>query len=111
MSDLQTPNKPKREILPHWLVMKEFDEELYRKIGDWRTHIGEDATIPPKYKELIMVAMCCVIKFPAGIKAHAKYAMEEGATPKELFMTAAQSMLIGGVPAYREGITAIKEVL
>lgn len=111
MSDSKTPIKPKREILPHWIVMKEFDEELYRKTGDWRTQIGEDTTIPPKYKELMMVAMCCVIKFPAGVKAHAKYALEEGATPKELFMAAVQSMLIGGVPAYREGITAIKEVL
>jgi alkylhydroperoxidase/carboxymuconolactone decarboxylase family protein YurZ len=59
----------------------------------------------------MMVAMCCVIRFTGGIKVHTKYAIEMGATPKELFATAAQSMLIGGVPAYREGIMAIKEVL
>jgi alkylhydroperoxidase/carboxymuconolactone decarboxylase family protein YurZ len=102
---------PPRELLPHWLVMKDFDEELLKKVTEFRMHLTEDDTIPPKYKELMMVAMCCVIRFTGGIKAHTKYAIEMGATPKELFATAAQSMLIGGVPAYREGIMAIKEAL
>jgi hypothetical protein len=42
MSATKTP-----PLLPHWLVMKDFDEELLKKVTDFRMHLTEDDTIPP----------------------------------------------------------------
>lgn len=95
----------------HWAVMKEMGPELHDKAAAWRSHLTNDQTIPRKYKELMMVAMACAIRFTAGIKTHAEYAMANGATKEELFATIAQSMTIGGIPAYREGIHAVKDLL
>jgi len=101
---------PKRALNPHWLVMQKYDEEMLGKCTEWRESIMAHEAIPVKYKELIMVSMCSVIRFEAGIKVHAQYAIEEGATKDELFGAIALSLLIGGVPAYREGVMTLNEI-
>lgn len=96
---------------PHWSVMKEFDEAMYQNVTDWRQCINKNKILPPKTKELMMVAMCCVTRNAAGVKAHSQYALEKGASKEELFATAVQSMLIGGIPAYRDAIMALQGIL
>jgi len=100
-----------KKVITHWDIMKELNPELNEKTAAWRTHLTNDPTIPRKYKELMMVAMSCVIRFIPGIKAHAKFAMDNGATKDELFATLAQTLTIGGIPAYREGSIALQETL
>ena len=100
-----------RPLHPHWLVMQKVDPDMLRKCTEWRGCIMEHEAIPAKYKELMMVSMCSVIRFTAGTKIHAQYAIEKGATKDELFEAIALSMLIGGVPAYREGIMTINELI
>lgn len=95
----------------HWQVMQDMSPELSAKAASWRSHLTEDQTIPRKYKELMMVAMACTLRFTAGIRTHAEYAMANGATKEELFATIAQTMTIGGIPAYREGIVTVKDLL
>ena len=99
------------ELPPHWSVMREFDEAMYQKVTDWRQVINKNEILPPKTKELMMVAMCCVTRNAAGIKTHSQFALEKGASKEELFATAAQSMLIGGIPAYRDAIVALQGIL
>jgi AhpD family alkylhydroperoxidase len=111
MSEKRDGSGTQPELPPHWSVMKEFDEVMYQKVTDWRQYIYKNEIIPPKAKELMMVAMCCVTRNAAGVKTHSQNALEKGATKEELFATAAQSMLIGGIPAYRDAIVALKEIL
>jgi len=99
-----------KKLLPHWEIMKKRDAEMFERTANWRVGITEDQTLPPKYKELMMVAMCCVIRFEAGIKVHSQYALDCGATIDELYAAIVQSMLIGGVPAYREGVMAVRDL-
>jgi len=101
---------PPRELLPHWLVMKDFDEELLKKVTEFRMHLTR-MTRSHKVQGTHDGGDVLCHQIYRRDQGHTKYAIEMGATPKELFATAAQSMLIGGVPAYREGIMAIKEVL
>lgn len=100
-----------KHLLPHWVIMKEYDQKMFENVSAWRDYFNNNPILPAKYKELMMVAMCCVIRFKAGIKVHAEYALEEGATKEELFAVVAQTILIGGVPAYREGILTIQGIL
>ena len=72
--------------------------------------LTEDETIPRKYKELMMLAMACVIRYPEGIRTHAGYARANGASVEELYAAVAQTMTIGGIPAYRVGINTLQEL-
>jgi alkylhydroperoxidase/carboxymuconolactone decarboxylase family protein YurZ len=100
-----------RPLQPHWALMQKFDANMYEKCTQWRDAITYNKFIPLKEQELIMVAMCCLIRFQEGLRVHVKYALKEGAAKEELFAAAAASMLLGGVPAYRDGIFVIEEVL
>jgi alkylhydroperoxidase/carboxymuconolactone decarboxylase family protein YurZ len=97
--------------LPHWEIMNRFDRELLAKVEPWRMHLLEQGVIPRKYKELMMVSMCAVVRFLPGLRIHAEHALEQGATAQELFETCALSQLIGGVPAYREGSLIIDDLI
>ena len=98
-----------QELPFQWAIMKQMNPELYTKCSEWRQCLFKNEVIPPKYKELMMVAMFCAIRNGIGAKTHAKFAVAKGATKEELFATVAQSMLVGGVPGYREAMSAMQE--
>jgi alkylhydroperoxidase/carboxymuconolactone decarboxylase family protein YurZ len=91
--------------------MKEFNPELFATCANWRDAITHDKTIPLRQKEMMMVAMACLIRFESGVRTHARYALAEGVTKDELYACATLAMLLGGVPAYRDGILWIKDEL
>jgi len=95
----------------HWALMAELWPELSEKVEPWRNYLNEDQTIPRKYKELMMVAMCAVLRYSPGIKTHAELAIAHGATKEELFATVAQTMTVGGLTAYREACLTLEEHL
>ena len=103
-------SKP-RPMNPHWAAMKEFDPNLYEKCVAWRDGLTYNEVIPLRQKELMMIAMCCLIRFESGIRTHVRYALAEGVTREELFAAASMTMLLGGIPAYRDGILFIKDEL
>ncbi len=70
----------KRPMQPHWVAMKAFDGDLYEKCAAWRDGITYNEVIPLKQKEIMMVAMCCLIRFEAGLRTHVEYALAEGVT-------------------------------
>ena len=65
----------------HWTILGELDPELNDKITAWRTQLVNDNTkLERKYRELINVAMACILKQEPVILAHAKLAYPTGAT-------------------------------
>jgi alkylhydroperoxidase/carboxymuconolactone decarboxylase family protein YurZ len=97
--------------LPHWQVMERFDPELLDKIEPWREQLLTEGVLPRRDKELIMSAMCGVVLFLPGFTIHAERALEHGATDQEMFEVCALTLLIGGVPAYRESALALEALL
>ena len=100
-----------RPMGPHWAAMQEFDASLYEKAAGWRDGITYHEAISMREREMIMVAMTCLIRFESGVRTHVRYALAEGVTVEELNACAALSMLLGGIPAYREGILWIRDEL
>jgi 4-carboxymuconolactone decarboxylase len=94
----------------HWRLMKQENPELYTKVQAWRNELSDNDVIPPKYKQLIMLAMACALRYERGIRTHGRMALEAGATREELYATVAQSMTIGGIPAYRTGCDVLEEI-
>lgn len=99
------------ERLPHWKMMERFDPSLLAKLEPWREQMLTEGVLTIREKELIMTAMCGVIRFQAGFEIHAERALAGGATPEELFETCALTLLIGGVPAYRESVLLLERLL
>jgi alkylhydroperoxidase/carboxymuconolactone decarboxylase family protein YurZ len=97
--------------LPHWQVMGRFDPELLDKIEPWREQLLTEGVLPLRDKELVMSAMCAVVRFLPGFTIHAERALQHGATDRELFEVCALTLLIGGVPAYRESALALEALL
>lgn len=95
---------------PHWQVLASQDPGLNEKVQAWKDHIEGSDSLERKYKELLMVAMACVTRFNSGLRAHAKKALQYGATKAELFAAIEQSFFIGGVPAFREGALVFAEM-
>ena len=94
----------------HWEILKTQDAELNEKIQVWRSHINGSDALERKYKELMMVAMSCVIRFTDGIRIHGQFALDFGATEKELLAAIEQSFFVGGIPAFREGMYVYYEL-
>lgn len=105
MIDMANGNLP-----PHWQVLATQDPELNDKVQAWKDHIEAHEGLERKYKELLMVSMSCVMRFNSGLRAHAKKALQFGATKAELFAAIEQSFFIGGVPAFREGALVFAEM-
>ncbi|WP_102346816.1 carboxymuconolactone decarboxylase family protein [Bacillus sp. Marseille-P3661] len=99
------------KVAPHWEIMEQSDPELYQKLGELRSYLTNNEIIPRKYKELMNLSMFCILRNVSGINTHAGLALNHGATKEEVFMTIAQTITIGGIPAYKEGIMATKELL
>ena len=105
-----TSSKP-RPLNSHWAAMKEFDEHLHDACAAWRDALTYNGIIPMREKEMMMIAMACLIRFEAGVRTHVRYALDEGVTRDEIFAAASLSMLLGGIPAFRDGILWIKDEL
>lgn len=99
------------ERLPHWKVMEKYDLEMLQKLEQWREHLFEQGVLPRKTKEMLIMAMAVQARFLPGVKIHAGWAMDHGATPEEVFEVCALSLLIGGVPAYRDSVLTIAALI
>ncbi len=97
--------------LPHWQVMERFDPALLNKVEPWREQLLTEGVLPLRDKELIMSAMCGVVRFLPGFTIHAERALDHGASDHELFEVCALTLLIGGVPAYRDSVLALEALL
>ena len=96
----------------HWVVLGELDPELNERIKEGREYmLTDDDTLPRKTRELINVAMACVIRFEPAVLAHAKLARQYGASNKEILGAVEQAYTMGGNPAMRTGLVLLDEFL
>ena len=94
----------------HWTILGELDPELNDKITAWRTQLVNDNTkLERKYRELINVAMACILKQEPVILAHAKLAYQNGATKDEILGTVEQVLTMGGFPSFRMAMLTLDE--
>jgi alkylhydroperoxidase/carboxymuconolactone decarboxylase family protein YurZ len=65
-----------------------------------------ESTLPRKVRELIIVAVEAALKKdPSG---HARLAVRAGATPQEVHDAVALTLWLAGMPAYHEGMKAVR---
>ena len=69
-----------KELAYHWRVMRSERPDLFEPSYEWRQNLNNNPIIPQKYKQLMMVAMACTIRYSLGIQTHARMAIEAGAT-------------------------------
>src|SRR5215475_4131053 len=81
--------------LPHWQVMERFDPGLLDKLEPWREQLLTEGVLPRRDKELIMSAMCGVVRFLPGFTIHAERALHHGANDYALM-----SLSPSGPPDY-----------
>ena len=87
----------------HWTILGELDPELNDKITAWRTQLVNDNTkLERKYRELINVAMACILKQEPVILAHAKLAYQ-------ILGTVEQVLTMGGFPSFRMAMLTLDE--
>ena len=96
----------------HWTILGELDPESNNKISSWRTHlVNDNDKLERKYRELVNVAMACILKQEPVILAHAKLALENGATKAEVLGTVEQVLTMGGFPSFRCAMLTLDELL
>ena len=100
-----------RPLTAHWAVMKEFDEEMYQKCIDWRDAITYNSVLPLREKEMMMIAMTCLLRFEAGIRIHVRYGLAEGLTRDEVIACATLPLLLGGISVFSESIKIVTDEL
>lgn len=94
----------------HWTILGELDPELNNRITEWRTYlVNDNKSLERKYRELVNVAMACVLKQEPVILAHAKLAYQNGASKREILATVEQTLTMGGFPAFRCAMLTLDE--
>jgi len=101
-------------------------KEAYGQIPDWAETIGElmpellnpwlqirakaieDGVLSRKIKELILLAINLVRRYPSGIDAHVRGALDSGASPEEIMETIAVAIVSSAAPAIYNGPRALK---
>lgn len=97
------------KALSHWEIMQKMAPVLSEKTVAWRKELFNNNVFSVKETQLITLAVCCATRHLPGVKVHAQLAAEAGASKDELFMTAALSMIVGGVVSYGDSVKAMKE--
>jgi AhpD family alkylhydroperoxidase len=104
-------------------------KKSYGKVPDWAETIGQimpellepwlgirsqvmvDGALPRKIKELILVGINLVRRYPSGVENHLRAAMDAGATKEEVMEVIATAVLSSAAPAMFNGPRALKAEL
>jgi alkylhydroperoxidase/carboxymuconolactone decarboxylase family protein YurZ len=95
---------------PYVEVMAEMEPEILKEWYKMRKKIFEKGVIPRKYKELIVMAMCCARLYQLGAEGHMKAALECGATKEEIFEVMLLAIPGAGIPAFSTSVRAFKSL-
>jgi len=83
-------------------------------LGPWmeiRSRVMADGALPRKVKELILLGINLVRRYPSGIESHTRGAMDAGATKEEVMEAILTAILSSAAPAMYNGPRALKEEL
>ena len=83
-------------------------------LGPWlgiRSQVMADGALPRKMKELILLGINLVRRYPSGVENHLRSALEAGATKEQVMETIATAILSSAAPAMYNGPRALKAEL
>lgn len=98
-------------MIDFWDRMSKTDPELAEKAIALRDYVFQEGTLSQTTKELIYVGICCSMRLPIATRVHAERALERGATRAQVYEAVALSVVAAGIPAYREAVTLLQDVL
>lgn len=78
-------------------MLENNDPELLEHMNSLQTFAGEDGALPAKIKTLMSMFADAILGHPAGVKALADRAREQGATEQEIAETVRMAFLCGGI--------------
>ena len=82
--------------------------EAYDRLG---TRVHHEGPIHPRFRELIKLGMAIGGRLEGAIKAHTRLAIEQGATPDEIYQVALLAITTVGFPSAMAALTAIEGIL
>ncbi len=94
-----------------WQKMEALEPELTAKATGLRDYVFAEGALPRRTKELIYLGMCCATRFHDGIRIHAQRALEQGATAEEVYEAIALSIVCAGIPAFREAVNTVRQLI
>lgn len=101
----QLASRPWRE------VVRDIEPSAADAIEALTASILTDPTaIPRRYKELILVATSSTIRYRGSMERHARAALDQGATRREVFEAMALASLTGGLTCLIEGCDVLDRV-
>ncbi len=96
----------------HWAFMDEINPECHEAYAKFSSLTNSNQVLPPKYRELLVFGMACVLRSAPAVKTHGMNCIQKyGATKEELFAVMATAMSMAGVPAYREAALNLEDFL
>lgn len=93
----------------HWNHIEKMDPGYKERFRGWHMELLADEKLERKTRELINVAMACILREPEVILAHANEAKAHGATKEEILGTVEQVMTMGGIPSFRCAMLALDD--
>ncbi|MBI5969229.1 MAG: carboxymuconolactone decarboxylase family protein [Deltaproteobacteria bacterium] len=98
--------------VPDWAeVVSQIMPDL---LGPWieiRSKVIADGALSRKVKELILLGINLVRRYPSGVETHMRGALDAGASKEEIMEVIATSILSSAAPAMYNGPRALKEEL
>ena len=98
--------------VPEWAaVMGERCPEALYHYCQIRDVALKDRVLPRKVKELILIGINLVRRYPMGLQVHVRGALDAGCTPDEIAEVIATAMVSGAAASLIEGPTVLAEEL
>lgn len=98
--------------LPEWVEQmgQRAPEALYHYC-QMRAIALEDRVLPRKVKELVLIGINLVRRYPTGIQVHIKGALDAGCTPDEIAEVITTAMVSGAASSLIEGPSILADEL
>jgi len=98
--------------VPDWAeTISEIMPELLEPWISIRSKVIADGALSRKVKELILLGINLVRRYPSGIETHMRGALDAGATQEEIMEAIATAILSSAAPAMYNGPRALKQEL
>ena len=98
-------------MVDFWKQMEGRDPALAEKAVGLRYYVFREGTLSQTTKELIYVGICSAMRLPVATRVHAERARERGATRAQVYEAVALSIAAAGIPAYREAVTLLRDII
>ena len=101
-------------LLPYHRMLHRVDEGFLEAYNRWYEAImlpDRPRAISPQVRELLVIACCAATREQAGIRLHVQRALRLGVTPKEILESVTVAAITSGMPAMRDAMATLADVL